>query len=74
MALGNVPRRKQEGHTAIELIRKQPPTLHKPEKGKSIKINIRIREDLWTAFLEVCAQSGTNASEELRSYIQNRLI
>ncbi len=72
MALGTVNRRKQEGHTALTLIRTQSP-VKRTAGNQSIKVNIRIRADIWAAFLEVCAESGTTASEEIRGFIYGRI-
>lgn len=40
----------------------------------SLKVDFRINEVLWNAFLEICEQRGVTASSEIRRYIEDQLL
>ena len=73
MALGEIKRREQKGHTALSIINLKPATLTRARKSPTIKVDIRIQEDLWTEFVNLCREEGTSASEERRGYIRSRV-
>lgn len=73
MALGEIKRREQKGHTALSIIQMKPPVQMRAKSSRTIKVDIRIQEDLWTEFVRLCRDEGTNASEKLRNFIRDRV-
>ncbi|MCI9503839.1 MAG: hypothetical protein HFE26_00400 [Clostridia bacterium] len=72
MALGKVERRAIESHTAQSIILSSSFGTMENTK-KDMKVNLRIREDLWLTFSEDCKARGTTASAEIRRFIEQQL-
>lgn len=45
----------------------------KPKKSESVKLVVRIEEDLRDAFIEACQAMDTTASREVRRFIRDFL-
>lgn len=72
MALGKIERRAATSHTAQSIISATSFGAMENTK-KDLKVNIRIREDLWLTFAEDCKARGTTASAEIRRFIEQQL-
>ena len=72
MALRNIERRTVTSHTAPSIISATSFGAMENTK-KDLKVNIRIREDLWLTFAEDCKARGTTASAEIRRFIEQQL-
>ncbi|MDE6059375.1 MAG: hypothetical protein K2G44_04960 [Clostridia bacterium] len=73
MSLGNIiERRETPSHTARSIIASTSVGATENTK-KDMKINLRIREDLWKTFAEDCQARGTSASAEIRRFIEQQL-
>ena len=40
---------------------------------KTLKVDLRINEDLWRTFVENCQRKGVSASSELRRFIEEQV-
>ena len=69
---GSLARRDGASHTARSIIAATSVGATENTK-KDMKINLRIREDLWKAFAEDCQARGTSASAEIRRFIEQQL-
>lgn len=40
---------------------------------KSLKVDLRVNEDLWRTFVEDCQRKGVSASSELRRFMEEQV-
>lgn len=40
---------------------------------KSLKVDLRVNEDLWRTFVENCQRKGVSASSELRRFMEEQV-
>ena len=40
---------------------------------KSLKVDLRVNEDLWRTFVENCQRKGVSASSELRRFMEEQI-
>lgn len=40
---------------------------------KSLKVDLRVNEDLWRTFVENCQRKGVSASSELRRFMEEEI-
>lgn len=72
MALGNFrARANSTQRTTRELITSS--VIPVESTKKSLKVDLRVNEDLWRTFVEDCQRKGVSASSELRRFMEEEI-